>query len=228
MRFLINELTELPEGTFKDEDASIFDLNDIINISQQNVYLRLLHLVPEEFRKSFKISLTAAKNEYNIVSDCSIADFWRMEDIYHNELAKPKHGLLYVDLDQIADIGIDVGETGVDPKCWYWESKGVIGILPVPSSTVAERLKAYYFYEIPDLNHDTDDVSPNVATPLLPKVAHKLIAIDGVRQLQIASEEGALEVIEIYKREEENVLKLLGMKPSFASDRRQDIRQRSR
>ena len=303
MRFLINELTELPEGTFKDESASFFDVNDIINLAQINVYLNLIRIIPEEFRQSFLISLEVDKDEYNIITDCSITDFWRMEDIYHNETGKRPDGLLHVDLDQLADI-INVGEKGVNPKCWFWASRGTIGIRPTPSSGVANRLKAYYFYKIPDLNHDSDDdlttsltgtgisfatatskISDtgtglaifatgdnirisgstkndgdytiaiggvageivvnetlvdedagasvtitiiNVATPLLHEATHKLIAVDGVKQLQIANEEGALEVMEIYRREENAALNLLGYKPSFVDDRRSPLRDRTR
>lgn len=303
MRFLINELSELPEGTFKDEDTSIFDVNEIINLAQQTVYLNLIRIIPEEFRQSFYISLEEDKDEYNIVTDCLTTDFWRMEDIYHNETGKRPDGLLHVDLDQLVDIGIVVGEKGVNPKCWFWAARETVGIRPIPSSAVADRLKAYYFYAIPDLNHDSSDAKTevtdttiaffltakkitdtnnglagfltgdkieitgsvsndgiytvatggvageivieedlvdesagasvtiaaiNVTTPLLPTVTHKLIAIDGVKQLQIANEEGALEVMEIYRREEDNALNLLGYKPSFVDDRRTSIRERTR
>lgn len=222
-RFLLDELEELPEGQVKDEDADIFDLNEVINISQQNVQLDLIPIIPQYFRKTFLISRTVNKWEYDIEDDLSVTDFLMMEDIFHNLAAKKPHGLTYIEVDQLYEFIESIEETG-EPKVWFWEEAGVIGLKPIPTSTVADRYKAYYFYELPDLNHDTSDVSPNIATPPFPAPAHKLISIDAVLQCQIADESGAIEVGKIYDRELVRVRdKLLKIKPSLKFDRRERL-----
>jgi hypothetical protein len=219
-RFLLDELSELPEGQVKDEDDDIFDLNEVINISQQNVQLDLIPIIPQYFRKKFLISREINKWEYDIEDDLSVTDFLMMEDIFHNLGAKKPHGLTYIELDQLYEFVGSINEVA-EPKVWFWEEEGVIGLRPIPPSTLADRYKAYYFYKVPDLNHDTSDTSPNIATPPFPAPAHKLISIDAVFQCQIADESGAIEVGKIYDRELSRVRdKLLKIKPSLKYNRR--------
>jgi len=169
------------------------------------------------------ISRTGDKWKYDLVDDLSVTDFLMMEDIFHNLASKKPHGLLYIEADQLYEFVSSVDQTG-EPEVWYWEEKGVIALRPIPVSTLADRYKAYYFYELPDLNHDTSDVSPNIATPPFPAPAHKLISIDVVLQCQIADESGALEVAKIYDRELVRVRdKLLKIKPSLKLDRRESL-----
>ena len=225
-RFLIHELTELPEGFFKDEDSSYFDINEAINLSQQKVALDLTDIIPEEFRKSFDIDITAGTGDYDIEDDCLVTDFYKMEDIYHNYSAKPRHGLLYVEPDQLHEFEKSVG-TSAEPKCWFWPERGVIGFRPIPITTTAARYKAYYFYELPDLNSDETHTpgSSLYAIPPFPKVAHKLISIDTVIQLQVADEAGALEVMKLYDLEFKKVAKILRQRPSMRVDRRLSLQE---
>lgn len=189
VRFLIDEFSEEPEGLFlNDSTATELGINDLINTSMHNVHLELLRFMPSYFRKKFLISVTANKREYSIVTDFGLTDFMTMEDIFYNESSSKPTPLLHVELDQINDYQINVGETG-DPKIWTYESGDSIAFDPTPNATLANKFKGFYFWRIPDLNHDTSDVLPNIATPSLPKDAHPLIAFDVVNQLHIASEE---------------------------------------
>lgn len=221
-RFLWDELKELPEGMIKDEDEDEFDLNELINISQQNVSLDLIQIIPQYFRKTFLITRTVNKWEYNLVTDLSVTDFLMMEDIFHNESGKKPHGLTYIEPDQLYEFVGSINETG-EPKVWFWEEEGVIGLKPIPSSTVADRYKGYYFYKLPDLNEDETHTpsEDKYAIPPFPAPAHKLISIDVVLQCQIADESGAIEVGKIYDRELDRVRdKLLKIKPSLQFNRR--------
>lgn len=221
VRFLISELTELPEGFFKDSDTDVFNINDAINLAQQKVAMDLTDIIPEEFRKSFLISVDANEDEYSIEDDLSVTDFYKMEDIYHNYTGKKPHGLLYVEHDQLHEFDSAIGMPG-EPKCWYWPARGVIGFRPIPATTVADRYKAFYFYALPELNDDDthDPDTSKYATPPFPAVAHKLISIDAVIQLQIADESGALEVMKLYDVEFKKVAKFLRQRPSMRVDRR--------
>lgn len=220
-RFLIHELTELPEGFFKDSDTDVFNVNDAINLAQQKVAMDLKDIIPQEFRKSFLISVTAGDDEYNIEDDLSVTDFYQMEDIYHNYTGKKPQGLLYVEHDQIHEFDVSIGTRG-EPKCWYWPERGVIGFRPIPVTTIADRYKAFYFYELPELNSDeTHTPGSNLyAIPPFPIVAHKLVAIDTVIQLQISDESGALEAMKLYDLEFKKIEKFLRQRPSMRIDRR--------
>jgi hypothetical protein len=226
VRFLIQELTELPEGFFKDSDTDVFNVNDAINIAQQKVAMDLTDIIPEEFRKSFLISVDANEDEYHIEDDLSVTDFYKMEDIYHNYTGKKPHGLLYVEHDQLHEFDPSIGTPG-EPKCWYWPERGVIGFRPIPATTVANRYKAFYFYELPELNQDSthDPDTDKYAIPPFPVVAHKLISIDAVIQLQIADESGALEVMKLYDVEFKKVARFLGQRPSMRVDRRLSLNE---
>lgn len=220
-RFLIAELTELSEGFFKDEDADVFDINEAINLSQQKVAMDLTEIIPQDFRKSFLISVTSGTEEYDIEDDLSVTDFYQMEDIYHNYTGKKPQGLLYVEHDQLHEFDNAIGTPG-EPKCWYWPERGKIGFRPIPGTTTANRYKAFYFYELPDLNSDETHTpaSSLYAIPPFPKLAHKLISIDTVIQLQIADESGALEVMKIYDTEFKKIANRLRQRPSMRVDRR--------
>jgi len=157
-RFYMQELLERPEGLMKDDEAAETDLNNLINIAQHSVEIDLIPHIPEWFRGNFLFSIEADKGDYHIEDDLSVMDFLRMEDIYHNESGKKPQGLLHVKADQLQQYDITVGEKG-DPKVWLWEARLTIGLRPIPSSAVAERYKAYYFFKIPDLKYDDTDIT---------------------------------------------------------------------
>ena len=194
VRFLIDEYTEEPEGLFLDAATATEEgINEIINISMHRVHLELIRFMPSYFRKKVLISVTANKREYSVLTDFALTDFMAMEDIFYNESGSKPTPLIHVDLDQINDYQFTVGQTG-EPRIWTYESGDSIAFDPTPSATLANKFKGFYFWRIPDLTHDTSDVSPNIATPSLPKDAHTLIAFDVVQQLHIASEEESADI----------------------------------
>lgn len=296
IRFLFNEYKERPEGFIKDETTGEVDLNLLINISQIRVQTDLLPHIPHFFWKPVLLDVEANKSVYDVETDWGITDFILFKDIYHNLSGRRPDGLLYLNPDQLRDI-TTVGLVQ-EPKAWTYESKKSIGFYPICPATIAERYKAYYFYELPDLNHDSSDAKTkvtdtsiafvsstkkitdsnnglagfltgdkikvtgsvsndgtytvatggiageivvseslvdedagdsitveaiNVATSLLPKAAHPLIAIDVVEQLQIADESGALELRKLKEIEMNKALKLLGIQPSLRTEKRSSL-----
>ena len=163
-RFLFQELGERPEGIIKDDDTTEeTDLNNLVNISLATVELDLIPIIPQEFRSSFLISLEKDKQNYHLIDDLSVTDYLAMEDIYHNETAKKAKGLLYVMHDQIPGYKLNVDETGSRPRLWTWEEKDKIGFYPIPSTTIADILKAFYFKMIPELLYDDVDIDEEAA-----------------------------------------------------------------
>ncbi len=61
---------------------------------------------------------------------------------------------------------------------WGQEKEGFVEFSPPPKETLTDRYKVVYVIKYPDLNHDTSDVAPNIATPGFDSVAHSLIAYD--------------------------------------------------
>lgn len=224
IRFLINEYTERPEGFIKDETTGEIDLNLLINISQVRVQIDLLPDIPHFFVKPVLLNISANKNVYDVETDWSITNFILFEDIFHNQSGKKPDGLLYAERDQIQEFDIKVGGTG-EPKIWTYEGRKSVGFYPIPASTVNERYKGYYFYELPDLNQDTDHnpSESKYAIPDIPKAAHPLIGLDVVEQIQTADESGALEIKKIKEFEKNKALKLLGIKPSFRTEVRESL-----
>lgn len=164
-RMLADELTEAPEGLMSNDN-----LNTLINISQNNVVLRLAPAIPYKFRKNTTFNTTADKGEYDISSDIGISNCLRITDILHNLTSERPVPLIYVpDVEDKWQYG-EVGETG-NMKYWGYDSDSEIWIRKIPASSEADRLKAYYIEELSDLSADGD-------TPSLPSVTHQLIAYD--------------------------------------------------
>jgi len=178
-RLMVDEAGEEPLGLEKD-----IELNILINVGYQNIYLLLLDICPWYFRKTFLITTKNATRVYNIATDCNVTDFFLMEDIYWNTSGYRADPLYHIRPDQEREF-TTVGETG-DPQGWGYESQGNIFLAPYPPTAVANQFKAYYFPVLPDLNHDETDqetLAPyTYATPKLPTVAHPLIALDMARQ----------------------------------------------
>lgn len=227
MRFLADEYTELPEGVIDDESADKFDLNDLINLAQVNVELELIPDIPHYFRKTFLISLEANKADYSMSSDLSISDCLAVEDLYHNETGRRPDGLLYVEKDQLAE-HVTVGETGT-PRVWSLEAENTIVFGPTPDQALSNRFKGYYFYEIPDLNNDSHNPPSQIAIPSIPKVAHPLISIDGIKQLCIMMEEEAGDIDKLYTNELRLIRRqLFTIGPSVTERRRLELKERIR
>jgi hypothetical protein len=173
-RILADELTEAPEGLFGDTQ-----LDTLINVSQDNVLLALADKLPKQFRKPALISITANKRVYDIATDLSITDFLRFSCILRNLAGEKPVPLTYWDVEDIWEVST-VGEKGT-PVGWGYESRTEIFFDPTPSTTVADRFKAYYYAELPDLADDN-------ASPALPKPAHPLISLDVLRQWNFRDE----------------------------------------
>jgi len=169
IRFLFDEFKERPEGFIKDETTEEVDLNLLINTSQVRVQTELLPHIPHFFYKSVLLDITLNKNVYDVETDWGITDFILFKDIYHNLSGRKPDGLLYLNIDQIRDI-TTVGLVQ-EPKAWTYESKKSIGFYPICPSTIADRYKAYYYYELPDLNHDSSDAKTEVTGTTIAFVA---------------------------------------------------------
>lgn len=181
IRSLIDQPYEAPQGSFLNTE-----LNDYINVAQVNVQTKLIQFIPWYFRKTKEFSTTANKGEYDISSDIGITDFLLFEEILWNKSGeRPQPITGPIDPDQIYDY-VKVGGIG-EPKIWGYEERGKIFLKKIPDAVYP--YKAYYFEEIPDLNHDSSDTSPDVATPHLPKQAHPLISLEAILLCGIKDEE---------------------------------------
>jgi len=198
IRLLADELTEAPEGLFTDTE-----LNSLINISQQNVALALVPFIPWAVTKTFLISVTANKREYDLVTDFSLSDFFMMDGIFHNENGYEQKELLYLERDQLVEYKIK-GETR-DPKVWSYHSAGIIAFDPTPDQTVADKYLASYIPIFKDLNDDSTHnpdqnkyaIPFNGSSILIP--THPLIAFDVLKQWHIRGEEESVDINERYK-----------------------------
>jgi len=169
IRFLFDEFKERPEGFIKDETTGEADLNLLINLSQVRVQIELLPHIPHFFYKPFLLNITANKNVYDVATDWSITDFILFKDIFHNVSGKKPDGLLYVELDQLKDYTtVDLVK---EPKVWTYESKTSIGFYPICPATITGRYKAYYYYNLPDLNHDSSDAKTKLTGATIAFVA---------------------------------------------------------
>lgn len=224
-RAMIDEYSEEPEGLFRDEDADEFDINEFINLAQQKVALDLLPFVPHLFRQTFLISTIAAKRTYDIVTDLSVTDFLAMEDIYKNTSGERPIPLHFVEQDQLWEF-VKVGDTG-PAKVWSWEERLKIAIDPTPDASETEIFKAFYFFKVPDLNHDADDTPAGTyATPLLPAVSHVLIAIDTAIQCHLVGEEESRDLEKRYAEKFKFIIKSIASLPGAYSAPRPAARER--
>jgi len=214
-RKIMDEETEAPEGLLFNIDIDV-----LINIAQGRVEMELIPYIPREFRKPVLISLVAAKPTYNVVTDLLLTDFLVFENIFHNESGKKPQGLQYIEPDQLYDYWT-VGETGQDPRVWLYEEKDTIGIYPIPTASLANRLKGFYFYEVPDLNEDEDKdhdpASSKYSIPAMPKAAHPLIAVDTVRLIHLVAEEESSDIDRIYATYFSSAINALSIEPSLGS-----------
>jgi len=220
-RALINEFKEASKGFMKDTEADVLDLNTLINIALHHVHLDLIPAIPWYFQKTVLISVEANKREYDVVTDLSLTDFLMFADIYHNESGKKPDGLLYLEKDQLSDFDIEVGKTG-DPIVWSYESKSEIAFDQTPASTIADRYKGVYYYELADLTDDSH-------SPDMPKACHVLVGIETARQCKIIREDAMVKLNDKYK-EIKNIAvnNLLSITPSFHDRKRTKLSARVR
>jgi hypothetical protein len=213
IRTLANELTEAPEGLFTN-----VDLNPLINISQRNVQLDLmLSGLVWYFRKSGLISITKDKSTYSITTDLSITDLLLIEEILFNVEDEYKNPVPKIDIDQTWEFEL---EDSTDPIAWGREDKDTIFVMPKPTTSISNYWKIYYFKRIPALNHDTSDVTPNIATPHLPEEAHPLIALDVLKDWMIRDDEAMTQILLRYEECKKKVVDIYSMAEGM------EIRQR--
>jgi len=205
IRILADELTEAPEGLFLDTELDL-----LINISQQNVAVALAPFIPWAITKTFLISTTINKREYEIAVDFSVDDFFMMQGIFHNEAGNQPKELIFLERDQVIQYRI-IGETG-EPKAWSWKSAGVIALDPTPSATVAEKYEGVYVPLFKDLNDDAihDPVTSKYAIPFngstILTPTHPLIAAEVLKQWAIRAGGEAGDIDTMYDRIRESVL----------------------
>ena len=185
IRVLADELEEAPQGLFFDAQ-----LNTLVNLGQRKVQLRLIPLIPWYFRKTAEFDWGTSET-YSIVTDLGISDLLIFEDICHNLTNQKATPLYFCDNPNDKWQYGAVGRAGPAPRAWGYEDKDDIWILPKSGATVSNRLKAYYFLRIPDLNHDTSDTSPNVATPHMDEAIHDLIVYEVLLNWFIRDKAGA-------------------------------------
>ena len=191
-----------------EDDEGLFDttgLDVLINISQNRVLLRLGTALPKKFRTVKLIDITADTRVYSIVTDLAITDFLGFQSILHNVSGKratplieidPEDEWRYEDLDELT--------------YWGYEDKDNIFIGKTATATVAERLKSYYFAELPDMDDDADE-------PDMPIVCRPLISIDVLKQFTLADEGSLAKVNAYFEQELDNIVTALSMKSSFAA-----------
>ena len=189
-------------------DEGLFDTDThdiLINISQNRVLLRLGAAIPKRFRTAKLLNITVDKRVYSIATDLVITDFLTFQSILHNVTGKratplieidPEDEWRYEDMDELS--------------YWGYEDKDNIFIGPTATSTVAERLKSYYFAELEDMDADDDE-------PDMPIVCRPLISIDVLKQFTLA-DEGSLTKVDLYFEQElDRIVSALGMKSNFAA-----------
>jgi len=226
IRGLIDEFTEYPQGLIRDDSDEI-DLDMLINVSIQDVALDLIPHIPHWFYKTFLISVSPNKREYDIVDDLGVEDYQIMKDILHNQSGEKPQGLLYSEIDQLHEYDIIVGETG-DPIVWSYEGKNVIAFDPTPSALAVNRYKGIYWRKLPDLNKDDasdhDPANGDYSIPDLPEPAHVIVALDAAQQCHMIGEEESAEInirkiIELKKF----TANLGSIKPSFSQRSRSKL-----
>jgi len=216
IRLYADELDEAPQGLFDNDD-----LNDMINTAQEVVELILQPFIPWYFRGTKLISLTVNKSSYSITSDLSISDLLIFENILHNKADQKPFPLRFcMSPEELADIGISVGQTGA-PRAWGYEDRDNIWIAPTPAATESNRLRGVYSKKVPDLNHDTSDAGSDVATPHLPPSLHVLIAIQVVMDWFIRDERGSdmARMQGLFNSKMESGLRTLSAKQGFTTGR---------
>lgn len=171
LRTLIDEPDPYPDGTFTDDQ-----LNTLINLSKDRITLALSGLLPGKFRSSKLVPATAGKASYSIIADWSITDALAIVDIIRYKATEDRLPLLHT--PNAEDLALISNTANLDALMWGQEKEGYIELSPPSKETLSDRYKVIYVVKFLDLNHDTSDVAPNVATPGFDSIAHSLIAYD--------------------------------------------------
>jgi hypothetical protein len=204
-RLLADELDAAPDGVFEDTDLTI-----VLNVAKDKVYLDLVDLIPQRFRKSKKITLIASQREYVISTGLLVTDLMAIEVIVRNIAGKRPWPLIEISPEQEHQFMENPTYADSYPSGWMREAEDSLTFLPIASAGLADALKMYYFMEIPDLSA----LTPTVA-PALPRLAHPLICLDALRQWGIRTAEGQAAVDARYAETLESVVQKLSMKSAL-------------
>lgn len=204
-RILADELNAAPDGVFEDDDLTI-----VLNVAKDKVYLDLIDLIPQRFRKSKKITLVASQREYVITTGLLVTDLMAIEVIVRNIAGKRPWPLIEITPEQEHQFMENPTYVDTYPSAFMREAEDSLTFLPIASAGLADALKMYYFMEIPDLS----SITPTVA-PALPRLAHPLICLDALKQWGIRTAEGQAAVDARYAETLETVVQKLSMKSAL-------------
>lgn len=171
VRMLIDEPEPYPDGTFTEAQLDI-----LINLAKDKVTLALASFLPWEFQATALVDVVATQGSYSVATDWSITDCLAVVTILRNKTTEDRLPLLYSPGSE--DVSLMSNISNSDPALWGQERAGYIELSPPPKETASDRYKIIYIRKFPDLNHDTSDISPHVATPGFNSIAHPLIAYE--------------------------------------------------
>lgn len=187
VRMLIDEPDPYPDGTFTEEQ-----LNTLIDSAMDKVTLSLASLLPFMFQGVALVDVEAGIMSYDIEADWGITDCLLVKEIIRN---KPTEDRLPVMFSQGSeDLALMSNISGTDPILWGQEQVGFVELSPPPKETATDRYKVIYIKKFADLNHDTSDTTPNVATPGFNVMAHPLIAYEVAILALIANERSTTDI----------------------------------
>jgi hypothetical protein len=201
-RILADELNAAPEGMFDDTQLTI-----ILNVAKDKVYMDLIDLIPQRFRKSKKISLVAGQREYTISTGILVTDLMAIEVILRNIAGKRPWPLIEITPTQSHQFMENPTYSDAYPSVWIREEEDKLAFEPIPSASLADALKMYYFQTIPDLSIGTP-----TGVPAIPTLAHPLICLDALKQWGIATAEAQAAVDDRYNEMLQTVVQKLSMK----------------
>ena len=204
-RILADELDAAPEGVFTDAE-----LNIVLNVSKDNVFMDLVDLIPHRFRKSVNISLVASQEEYELAAagDIVVENVMAIEVIIRTVSGKKPWPLIEITPEMDHQFMANPTETDTYPVAWRWSQKDNIVFRRIPSAAITNFAKMLYFEEIADLAEDDDE-------PDLPRMAHPLICLDALRQWGIRTAEGSAAVENRYQEMLQKVVQKYSLKSAL-------------
>jgi len=187
VRLLIDEPEPYPDGTFTEPQ-----LDSLINTAKDKATLALASFLPWMFQGTALVDVEAGVSSYDISEDWDIDDCLAVVTIIRNKTTEGRLPVLFSPGSE--DLALMSNIPNTDPILWGQEKAGYVELSPPPKETATDRYKVVYVKKFPDLNHDTSDVSPNVATPGFNAIAHPLIAYEAALIAMIANERSPADI----------------------------------
>lgn len=187
VRLLIDEPEAYPDGTFTEAQ-----LDSLINTAKDKATLALASFLPWMFQGTALVDVTAGKSSYDIVTDWLITDCLAVVTIIRNKTTEGRLPVLFSPGSE--DLALMSNIANTDPILWGQEKAGYVELSPPPKETATDRYKVIYVKKFPDLNHDTSDEDPDVATPGFNSIAHPLIAYEAALNAMIANERSPADI----------------------------------